>query len=60
MKNWTTQAEQRLEEYLRERAAREGFEGEDAAELKGDLKCHIHEEAERSAAGGIGLLHLES
>ena len=25
MKSWTTQAEQRLAEYLRERAAREGF-----------------------------------
>ncbi len=60
MKNWTRQAEQRLEEYLRERAVREGFEGEDAAELKGDLKRHIHEEAERSAAGEIGLLHLEN
>ncbi len=60
MKNWTTQAEQRLEEYLRQRAAREGFEGEDATELKGDLMRHIHEEAERSAAGEIGLLHLEN
>jgi hypothetical protein len=60
MKNWTTQAEQRLEEYLQERVAREGFEGEDAVELKGDLKRHIHEEAERSAAGEIGLLHLEN
>ncbi len=59
MKDWTTQAEQRLTEYLRERTVREGFDGEDAAELKDDLRRHIHEEAELSAAGTIGLMDLE-
>ena len=60
MKNWTTQAEQRLTEYLQERAAREGFDGEDASELKEDLRRHIHEEAEQSPTADIGLLHLET
>lgn len=60
MKNWTTQAEQRLTEYLQERAAREGFDGEDALELKEDLRRHIHEEAEQSPSEAIGLLHLEN
>jgi hypothetical protein len=60
MKNWTTQAEQRLAEYLRERAVREGLAGEDAAELKADLRSHIHEEAERSESETIGLMHLEN
>ncbi|MES2438482.1 MAG: VIT domain-containing protein [Verrucomicrobiota bacterium] len=60
MKNWTTQAEQRLTEYLHERAAREGFDGEDASELKEDLRRHIHEEAEQSPSADIGLLHLEN
>ena len=60
MKHWTTQAEQRLAEYLRERAAREGFHGEDAVELKEDLRSHIHEEAEQEQAETIGLMHLEN
>ncbi len=60
MKNWTTQAEQRLTEYLQERTVREGFHGEDAAELKDDLRRHVHEEAERSEYEGVGLLHLEN
>lgn len=60
MKNWTTQAEQRLTEYLKERADREGFEGEDAAELKEDLRRHIHEEAETFAGNGLGLTQLET
>ena len=60
MKNWTTQAEQRLTEYLQERAAREGFDSEDASELKEDLRRHIHEEAEQSPTADIGLLHLEN
>ena len=51
MKNWTTQAEQRLEEYLQERAAREGFHGDDAVELKDDLRSHIHEEAGQQPQG---------
>lgn len=60
MKNWTTQSEQRLAEYLHERAAREGFVGEDATELKDDLRRHIYEEAEKSDGEGIGLMHLEN
>ena len=60
MKNWTTQAEQRLTEYLKERAAREGLNGADAADLKDDLRRHIHEEAEQYETAGIGLLHLEN
>ncbi|GAA5131189.1 PEP-CTERM sorting domain-containing protein [Luteolibacter yonseiensis] len=60
MKNWTTQAEQRLTEYLDERARREGLYLEDASELKEDLRCHIYEEAEQSPAGTIGLMHLEN
>ena len=60
MKHWTTQAEQRLAEYLLERAGREGLAGEDAADLKADLRSHIHEEAERSEGETIGLMHLEN
>lgn len=59
MKTWTTQAEKRLSEYLDARARREGFEGEDAEELKADLRRHIHEEAERELTDGIGLMQLE-
>lgn len=60
MKKWTTATEQRLAEYLQERAAREGFEGEDAAELKDDLRRHIHEEAEKLDGEVIGVMHLEN
>ena len=60
MKNWTTQTEQRLAEYLLERVAREGFEGEDAAELKDDLRRHIYEEAEKQEGKVIGVMHLEN
>jgi hypothetical protein len=60
MKNWTTQAEQRLEQYLQERAAREGFHGEDAAELKDDLRSHIYEEARQEPQETIGLMQLET
>jgi hypothetical protein len=60
MKNWTTQSEQRLTEYLEERVTREGFEGEEAAELKDDLRRHIYEEVEKSEAAVIGLTHLEN
>lgn len=60
MKHWTTQAEQRLAEYLLERAVREGLADEDAADLKEDLRSHIHEEAERSEGETIGLMHLEN
>lgn len=60
MKNWTTQAEQRLGYYLYERAKREGFADEEAADLKDDLRRHIYEEAERSDAETIGLMHLEN
>ena len=60
MKSWTTQAEQRLTDYLRERAAREGLQGEEAEDLKEDLRVHIHEEAEQSGAETIGLMQLEN
>jgi Vault protein inter-alpha-trypsin domain len=60
MRNWTTQSEQRLAEYLQERVAREGFNGEDASELKDDLRRHIYEEAEKSEGEVIGLMHLEN
>ena len=60
MKKWTTQTEQRLTEYLDERASREGFAGEDAAELKDDLRRHIHEEAEKLDGEVIGVVHLEN
>jgi len=60
MKNWTTATEQRLAEYLQERAAREGFGGEDAVELKDDLRRHIHEEAEKLEGEVIGVMHLEN
>jgi hypothetical protein len=60
MKHWTTQAERRLAEYLRERVAREALTGAEAEELKGDLRSHIHEEAERSDGEKISLMQLES
>lgn len=60
MKNWTTQAERRLTEYLDERAKREGFYLEDASELKEDLRRHIHEEAEQSPGETMGLMNLEN
>lgn len=59
MKNWTSQAESRLTEYLRERTAREELRGADAAELKDDLRSHIHEEAEQLQGDTIGLMQLE-
>ena len=58
MKKWTTQTEQRLTEYLEERAVREGFAGEDAAELKDDLRRHIHEEAEKLDGEVIGVFAI--
>ena len=60
MKHWTIEAERRLAEYLRERVEREGLGSEDAAELKEDLRSHIHEEAERATPETIGLMHLEN
>ncbi len=60
MKQWTPQAEQRLSEYLGERARREHLEGEDAVELKDDLRRHVFEEAEKEPAEMIGLMHLET
>ena len=59
MKTWTNQAEKRLAEYLEERVRREGFDGEEADELKSDLRRHIHEEAEKESGEGIGSLQLE-
>ena len=60
MKHWTTEAERRLAEYLRERATREGLPDDEAVDLKEDLRSHIHEEAERADAERIGLLQLEN
>lgn len=60
MKKWTPQAEQRLSEYLEERATRELLKGEEAAELKEDLRRHVFEEAESQPAEMIGLMHLEA
>ncbi len=60
MKTWTTPTEQRLAEYLQERTAREGFTGQDALDLKDDLRRHIHEEAEKLDAEVIGVMHLEN
>lgn len=59
MKTWTTQAERRLVEYLDGRATREGFAGDEAEEFKADLRCHIHEEAEREPGDSLGLMALE-
>jgi hypothetical protein len=60
MKHWTTQAEQRLAEYLRERTAREGLMGVEAEEMKEDLRSHIHEEAEQTQGETIGLMQMEN
>jgi len=60
MKKWTTEAERRLAEYLRERVLREGLAGDEATELKEDLRSHIHEEAESAEPETIGLMHLEN
>ncbi len=46
MKRWTKQAEERLEEYLAGRVRREGLDGDDARELREDLRAHVQEEAE--------------
>jgi len=59
MKAWTNQAEQRLTEYLGERVRREGFDGEEADELKSDLRSHIHEEAEKEKSEMVGLMQVE-
>lgn len=60
MKTWTTQAERRLEEYLREKVVRENLDGVEAAELKDDLRRHVHEEAGTLDAATIGLPQLET
>ena len=43
-----------------EREAREGLTGAEAEELRGDLRSHIHEEAERSDGENISLMKLEN
>lgn len=55
MKTWTKQAEQRLEEYLAARVRRDGLAGEDAAELRDDLRRHVHEEVSRLPGERVGL-----
>ena len=60
MKDWTEAAEMRLEEYLRERVAREQMHGEEAIELKEDLRRHIHEEVQHDEGiATCGLMQLE-
>lgn len=61
MKNWTEAAEMRLETYLRERVEREQMQGEEAIELKEDLRRHIHEELQNiGVEGTCGLMQLEN
>ncbi len=60
MKTWTPQAENRLDQYLDERARREGLEGEDATDLKEDLRRHVYEEAEGRPEETVGLMQLET
>ncbi len=60
MKQWTESAEKRLEQYLQERVEREGMYGEEAAELKDDLRRHIHEEISKSQVGTCSLMELEN
>lgn len=61
MKHWTDTAESRLEEYLRQRSDRENLHGEDAEELRSDLRRHIHEEAENDPSiSAVGVMQLEN
>lgn len=60
MKKWTEAAEMRLEQYLQERVLREQMQGEEAAELKDDLRRHIHEEITKDQIGTCGLMELEN
>jgi Vault protein inter-alpha-trypsin domain len=60
MKKWTEAAEMRLEQYLQERVEREQMHGEEAAELKDDLRRHIHEEISNDPIGTCGLMELEN
>ena len=59
MKHWTKQAENRLEEYCRARAAREGMSAAEADDLREDLRMHVHEEAGRLAGEAVGLAQLD-
>ena len=59
MNKWTKQAEERLGEYLDARVERDGLEGEDARELRADLKAHVHEEAVRLCMDTVGVAELE-
>ncbi len=59
MKQWTQAAEVRWLEYLRERVAREGLNGEEADELRHDLRRHIHEELSHLNSAICGLHELE-
>ncbi len=61
MKPWTEAAEMRLEQYLNERVLREQMHGEEAIELKEDLRRHIHEEVQGDEAiHQCGLMQLEN
>ncbi len=59
MKQWTEAAEMRWESYLRERVARENLTIEESAELRDDLRRHIHEELNLNDSVIIGLNELE-
>jgi Vault protein inter-alpha-trypsin domain len=60
MKQWTEAAEMRLEQYLQARVEREFMHGEEAAELKDDLRRHIHEEISKNQGGTCSLMELET
>ena len=59
MKKRTKQAEEHLGEYLDARVERDGLTGEDARELREDLRGHVQEEAERLSMDLIGVAELE-
>lgn len=59
MKQWTEAAEMRWESYLRERVAREGLAGDEADDLRDDLRRHIHEELKQLDSATCGLNEIE-
>ena len=63
MKHWTTEARQRLEEYLHERSVKEAWQGADAADKAYALREQILSAAERVDAGELrtfGLANLDT
>jgi hypothetical protein len=55
MKHWTTEARERLEEYLHERAARETWHGAEGATSGTALREQILVAADRANAGNAGI-----